>query len=75
MTIDQIKEKYTDAWVLIEDPQTDEALEVLAGKVLYHSKNRDEFDREALKFHPKHFAVIYKGDSTLPEGMAYALNL
>jgi hypothetical protein len=72
LTIEQIKEKYKDAWVLVEDPQTDKSLEVLAGKVLYHSHNRDEFDREALKFHPKRFAVVYTGE-VLAEGVAFAL--
>jgi hypothetical protein len=72
LTIEQIREQYQDAWVLIEDPQTDEFLEVLAGKVLYHSHNRDEFDREILKFHPKRSAVVYTGE-IMSEGVAFAL--
>jgi hypothetical protein len=72
LTIEQIRENYQDAWVLIENPQTDEFLEVLAGKVLYHSHNRDEFDRETLKFHPKRSAVIFTGE-IMPEGVAFAL--
>ena len=71
LTVAEIKSRYDSEWVLIEDPQTNEALEVQSGKVLYHSKDRDEFDRKALAFHPKRFAVLYTG--TPPEGMEFAL--
>jgi hypothetical protein len=71
LTVAEIKSKYDSEWVLIEDPQTNEALEVQSGKVLYHNKDRDEFDRKALGFHPKRFAVLYTGKP--PEGMEFAL--
>jgi len=71
LTVAEIKAKYDSEWVLIEDPQTNEALEVQSGRVLYHSKDRDEFDRKALGFHPKRFAVLYTGQPR--EGMEFAL--
>ncbi len=71
LTVAEIKSKYDSEWVLIEDPQTNEALEVQSGKVLYHSKDRDEFDRSVLEFHPKRFAVLYTGKP--PKGMEFAL--
>jgi hypothetical protein len=71
LTVAEIKSKYDSEWVLIEDPLTNEALEVQSGRVLYHSKGRDEFDRKALGFHPKRFAVLYTGEP--PEGMEFAL--
>ena len=61
LTIAEIETQFDSEWVLIEDPQTNEALQVQSGKVLYHSKNRDEFDRKALEFHPKRFAVLFTG--------------
>jgi hypothetical protein len=67
MTIAEIESAFESEWVLVEDPQTNEALEVQGGKVLYHSRDRDEFDRKVLEFRPKRFAVLYTG--TLPEGM------
>ena len=71
LTVAEIKSKNDSEWVLIEDPQTNEALEVQSGRVLYHSKDRDEFDREVLGFQPKRFAVLYTGNP--PEGMEFAL--
>ena len=61
LTITEIESQFDSEWVLVEDPQTNEALEVQAGKVLYHSKSRDEFDRKVLEFHPKRFAVLFTG--------------
>lgn len=40
MTIENIKSQFESEWVLIEAPQTSDELEVLAGKVLHHSKDR-----------------------------------
>ena len=71
LTIAEIESEFDSEWVLLEDPQTNEALEVQGGKVLYHSKNRDEFDRKVLEFRPKRFAVLFTG---LPqEDMEFAL--
>jgi len=71
LTIAEIKSKYDSEWILLGDPQTNEALEVQSGKVLYHSKDRDEFDRKVLEFHPERFAVIYTGN--MPQGMEFVL--
>ena len=62
LTIAEIEAQFDSEWVLVEDPQTNEALEVQSGKVLYHSKNRDEFDRKVLEFRPKRFAVLFTGE-------------
>ena len=58
-------------WILVEEPQTNEALEVLSGKVRYHSRDRDEIYRKAVKLRPKRFAMIYTG--TIPEDTAIVL--
>ncbi len=71
LTLAQIETQFQGEWVLIENPQTNEALEVQSGKVLYHSDNRDEFDRKVLEFHPKRFAVLYTGKAS--EGMEFVL--
>ncbi len=71
LTIAEIESKFESEWVLVEAPETNEALEVQSGKVLYHSKDRDEFDRTALEFHPKRFAVLYTGKQ--PEKMEFIL--
>jgi hypothetical protein len=71
LTIAEIEAQFAAEWVLVEDPQTNKALEVQCGKVLYHSKDRDEVYREAVRLRPKRFAMLYTG--TLPKDTAVVL--
>ncbi len=71
MTIAEIETRYCSEWVLVENPQTDEALEVLGGTVIAHSKDRDDVYRCATSSHPKRFAILYTG--TLPQDVAIVL--
>ena len=74
MTIEEIEEQFKDEWVLVGDPVLDDHLAVQSGKVLCHSKDRDEFDQAALEFQdgPIHdFAWLYNGE--IPEGTAVLL--
>ena len=50
LTIAEIEAQFIVDWVLVDEPQTNEALEVQSGKVLAHSKYRDEVYREAVRF-------------------------
>jgi hypothetical protein len=47
MTLAEIESQFESEWVLVEDPQTNEALEVQSGTVRHHSKDRDEVHRRA----------------------------
>ena len=71
LTIAEIETQFISEWVLVADPQTNEALEVQSGKVLAHSKDRDEVYREAVRLRPKRFAMLYTG--TLPKDTAIVL--
>jgi hypothetical protein len=71
LTIAEIETQFTSEWVLVSDPQTNDDLEVQSGKVLYHSKDRDEVYREAVRLRPKRFAMLYTG--TLPQDTAIVL--
>jgi hypothetical protein len=71
LTITEIEAPFVAEWVLVEDPQTNDAMEVQCGKVLYHSKDRDEVYREAVRLRPKRFAMLYTG--TLPKDTAVVL--
>lgn len=42
LTTTEIAAQFVAEWVLVEAPQTTEALEVQSGKVLAQSKERDE---------------------------------
>ena len=71
MIVGQIEAQFESEWVLLEDPQTNEALEVQGGRVLWHSQDRDEVYRKAVELRPKRFAVLYTGK--MPEGTAVVL--
>jgi hypothetical protein len=71
MTIEEIESQFDSEWVLVEDPQTNEALEVLSGKVIHHSKDRDEVYRKAAALRPKRSAILYTGE--IPEDTAVVL--
>lgn len=71
LTITEIESRYDSEWVLVEDPQVDERLEVLGGTVLWHSKDRDEVYEKALELRPKYSAFLYTG--SIPEDVAVIL--
>ena len=71
LTIAEIEAQFAAEWVLVEEPQTNAALEVQSGRVLYHSKDREEVYREAVRLRPKRFAMLYTG--TLPQDTAIVL--
>jgi hypothetical protein len=71
LAIDEIKARYAPNWVLIGEPQTDEFQRLRAGKVLFHSLDREEVYQKAIELRPGHFAFRYLGD--WPEDMAFVL--
>ena len=71
MTVEDIRAQFESEWVLIENPQTNDALEVVRGKVLHHGKDRDEVYRHAVARRPKRSAILYTGQ--MPENTAIVL--
>jgi hypothetical protein len=71
LTITQIEAQFASEWILVTDPQTNDALEVQSGKVCWHSKDRDEVYRKAVELRPKRFAVLYTGK--MPKDTAIVL--
>ena len=61
MTVQEIEARFVSEWVLVEDPEVTPQLEVAGGKVLYHSKDRDEVYQKAIELRPKHSAYLYTG--------------
>jgi len=57
----EIREQYAGEWVLIEYEELDEDLNVVRGKVLAHSTNRDIIYQELLKLSGKKVAIEYLG--------------
>jgi hypothetical protein len=71
LTLAEIKTQYESEWVLLDQPQTNDRLEVQGGKVFYHSKDRDEVCRKATELRPKRFAVFFTG--SIPQGWEVVL--
>ena len=71
LSLKQIQKQFDAEWVLVEDPETTEALEVIGGRVLWHSKDRDEVYNKAMELHPACSAMLYTGE--LPEDAAVVL--
>ena len=67
LTIDEIEARYAPEWVLIAEPQTDDQLEVLGGKVVFHSPERNAISRKAQELKLDQSAVRYLGE--YPEHM------
>jgi hypothetical protein len=61
LTIAEIEARYPSEWVLLEDPETNEVQQVLAGKVRYHCKDRDELYEKAIELRLKRGAVLFTG--------------
>jgi hypothetical protein len=61
MSLVEIQERFESEWILVGDPETTESLEITKGKVLWHSKNRDEVYRKARELSPQSSAILYTG--------------
>jgi hypothetical protein len=71
LTIEQIEAQFPSEWVLIGDPRTDPNQKLTAGRILFHSPDRDEVDRKLLEMRPSRFAFRYTGEP--PQHMAMVL--
>lgn len=71
LTMSEIESQFDGEWVLVEDPELTPQLEVLRGKVLYHSKERDDVYQKGIELRPKHSAYLYLGQ--MPENMVIVL--
>ena len=61
LDIDEINRRFASQWVLIDEPEVDEHLNVIRGKVVFHTKDRDELDRKMLRLKLKRGARFYTG--------------
>ncbi len=71
LTVTEMETRFDSEWILVGDPETNELLDVERGKILYHSRDRDEVYRFAVKLRPKHSAMLYTG--TIPEDTAIVI--
>ena len=71
LSVAEINAQFDAEWILLEDPQFNEARQVQGGRVICHSKDRDEVDRKLIELRPKRFATLYTGK--LPKDAAIVL--
>jgi len=71
MTFDEMQRRFKSEWVLVSDPEVDEHFHVVRGKVVFHSKDRDEVCRKIVDLRLQSSATLYTG--TLPENTAIVL--
>ncbi len=71
MTMAEIEAQFPSEWILIDEPELDEHLNVQRGRVICHSPDRDEVHRKALELRPRHCALLCT--RKLPPFTAYAL--
>lgn len=71
MSISEIEDEFEDEWVLIEDPEFRNDLELSHGKVLFHAPNREDIYRKAKELKPDESAIMYMGD--VPDDIAVVI--
>ena len=71
LSLAQIESRFVSEWVLVENPQTDQALQVQGGLVRWHSQDRDEIYRKMIELRLRHSAVLYTG--VMPKETAIVL--
>src|SRR2546421_12092623 len=49
MTFDEMRRRFKSEWILVSDPEVDEHFHVVRGKVVFHSKDRDEVYRQIVE--------------------------
>lgn len=72
MTWDEIERRYDGEWVVIDEPQVTDDLDILGGRVVFHGATRDGAHEVIMRLGLKRFAVWYIGDP-VPEGVVAIL--
>jgi hypothetical protein len=71
MTFEEIKKNYNGQWVLIAYNETDEDLQVLKGKVIAYSTNKEDIYQALELAGDQPLAIEYMGQ--VPEDLAFIL--
>ncbi|MBI4743986.1 MAG: hypothetical protein HY776_04105 [Actinobacteria bacterium] len=70
MSIEKIRERYRDEWVLLLNPDISSETKIEAGKVVFHSKDRGEVHRKLSDFEGNK-AIVFTGK--IPEDVGVLL--
>ena len=61
LTMEEIESRFDGEWVLIEDVETDEKLEIVRGKIAYHGSDKEALHEKAMKSKSDHLATLFVG--------------
>lgn len=75
VTWKEIQDRFDGEWVFLENPITDERMEILSGELLCHSKDRADIDAESKKLRPRRSAIFYVGEPSDDPDEVICLNL
>ena len=70
LTVEEMKERYPDEWLLLVDCEENENTELKAGKIIAHSRCRDDIHRAQMDC-PGHVAIHFAGE--IPRDLAVIL--
>lgn len=62
MTLEEIKQRYPNQWVVIEFTQLDDDSRVVDGNVITHSPSRHEIDKQLATLRNEKIAVEFTGE-------------
>jgi hypothetical protein len=71
LSYEEMERRFDGEHVLVGDPELDPTLKVIRGRVLCHSRNRDDLDAVDLQLRPRSAAYLYFGP--WPDDGAYLL--
>jgi hypothetical protein len=61
LTWQEIERRYPDEWVLLDALEITSSLEVLSGRVVFHSRDEDEVGRKSAELRLDDDAVAFTG--------------
>ena len=61
MTYEEIKQKYPDEWVLLEDIEEDDSLNIISGIVVAHGPRRSDISKYMTK-RPGNYGIRFTGE-------------
>jgi hypothetical protein len=73
LPIGEIEKRYDGEWVIVADPELNEMNEVLSGRVLAHSQDRDEAWRQFLAVTPRPTHIASLCFAKVPDDMVIIL--
>ena len=72
LTWAEIEERFPDEWVVIDEPEVTDELEIVRGRVVYHGTDRDEAEALVRRSGLRYVAVWFMGER-IPAGVVAIL--